>query len=614
MKISEIDLRGGSEIGLRPTKMQRLGEVVVLAGANGAGKTRILNVVKKTVEELPTDQQMERLRAQLQSSEERATRFESGGSGSGALESVRKSIEDLRRQIERSDRIGVSGSRTGKDIFEFVPKGTKLVSYAQYGEDGQETSAQNVARNVGVDSLEHGTLSYIVRIVRRWITTSHQDYPGTDEMQAEARSAFERLNELCEALLEAPIKWDDLQHPTLFGRRLSLGELSEGQAVLLQVVVALHAHGQRLDGLVLLLDEPESHLHPAACLDVLNRLRAANPLGQLWVATHSLSVLASVPVESIWFVERGEATWAGRSPEKVIRGLLGNEEERARLADLLSLPSVFAGNRFAAQCLLSPRVVKDGSDDPQAKLVRDHMGLKSGDASLRVLDFGAGEGRLLASLKEVWGDKRGFEESVEYFAYEPYARNQAELSARVRDLSGDHGDRVFSSREELALMTRESVDVVVICNVLHELLPQQWLELFGANSFLRPLLRTDGYVLVLEDEEMPLGEKAHRLGFLLLQRTHLCLLLGCSESSRQQVVTSESNGGRLKAHAVPRSLLGGANLASVRNALSALRETAQTNVVAIRDDSFSPENGRRHAYWSQISTNASLALAEYGDA
>ena len=71
-----------------------------------------------------------------------------------------------------------------------------------------------------------------------------------------------------------------------------LDRLSDGQLAILRFASVLLFRDQPLD--LLLVDEPEQHLHPRWHHRLLPSLRALAPDTQLVVATHSPEVVASV--------------------------------------------------------------------------------------------------------------------------------------------------------------------------------------------------------------------------------------------------------------------------------------------------------------------------------
>ncbi len=73
----------------------------------------------------------------------------------------------------------------------------------------------------------------------------------------------------------------------------------------------------------------------------------------------------------------------------------------------------------------------------------------------------------------------------------------------------------FASLSELAKECEFApIDVVVMCNVLHEIDPSDWVKTLSID--VPPILLEDGYLLIAEDTLLPHGELAHRKGFLVL--------------------------------------------------------------------------------------------------
>jgi len=114
---------------------------------------------------------------------------------------------------------------------------------------------------------------------------------------------------------------------TLFQRRLGDTRLSDGQKILLQFCVALYSQKKSLDELILFLDEPENHLHPEALIEVVDKIIASVTNGQVWIATHSINLLAHFDPSCIYYMEDGVLRYSGNVPHQVLTGLLGSEDE-----------------------------------------------------------------------------------------------------------------------------------------------------------------------------------------------------------------------------------------------------------------------------------------------
>ena len=597
MRITRLDLACAADKGLKGHPMAPLGQLVVLAGPNGAGKSRLLREVKAALAADLSPQTVANLQHILIQVDAKQVNY------------PELAVSSWRRQVLWGQCVQLQDFQAGR-VVEFIPKIPQLRDYRNQTEALQQQGVRMLRENVGLGSIAEQASAYIATVYKRAFAATHPRLVVDSAVKDSALAEQDDLGHLIEDLLGTKPEFDIDQRPTLFGHPIAEANLSEGQSLLLQMAVALHAQHKRLDGLVLLLDEPESHLHPAAIIRTLDRLRKANPSGQIWIATHSVPVLAALPIESIWYVNQGEVAFAGRNPEIVLEGLLGGQDGRIQVEEFLALPAQFAGHRFAAECLIPPKAVNTGPDDPQAKQVREFLEIEAmgTSAPLKVLDFGAGQGRLLPAMRERWQAEGKFSDCVDYRAFEPYPDSSGQLGRNVEAVYGAKGERVFERPDRLSMIDAGSVDVVVMCNVLHEIPPEEWKKLFGKNGVVTCLLKPQGRLLILEDMEIPHGELAHRFGFLLLDEQHIRKLVAWTEEDSEKIMTVTALNDRLKAHVVPAGLLGRTTTESTKAALSSLRETALEEIRRVRKDNLSSRNGRIHALWTQLLANADLGL------
>ncbi len=154
------------------------------------------------------------------------------------------------------------------------------------------------------------------------------------------RGLLEALRRATDRVLEPTgwghLDWDFLagemvaKHPTQ--GRMSVSLLSDGIRNLIALVadlahrsVRLNPHfagraPERTPGIVL-IDEVDMHLHPGWQQGILASLRAAFPLVQFIVTTHSPQLLSTVDSKCIRIIEETPAGWTTRMPVHQTRGV-----------------------------------------------------------------------------------------------------------------------------------------------------------------------------------------------------------------------------------------------------------------------------------------------------
>jgi ATPase subunit of ABC transporter with duplicated ATPase domains len=304
--------------------MEKLGAIVVVAGRNGAGKTRLMKRLiewQNAARHSPVSAaQLEMIRRQLEgekSSGPRRTQLE-------------KQLADLQTRMTAKEGVVLSEAGTAV-IVPFVPNKLEL-------SDPNAMSKQNLlqaSKSVeapGVGHLPGGSFARIQTFQdRKWEATHPSRTISEDEIST-TLADYERLEQLIQRFLNSPITRSIDGEAQLFGLPLGKTALSDGQKVVLQLCIAIHAQGANLNNLIIFMDEPENHLHPAALLDLVTAVQERVGNGQLWIATHSIPLLAEVDPSAIWWMEDNSISKAGNRPEQVLTGLLGDEVRRERLA------------------------------------------------------------------------------------------------------------------------------------------------------------------------------------------------------------------------------------------------------------------------------------------
>jgi hypothetical protein len=175
LRIKSIDqAKGQLPDGLDEIAMRGLNRIVILAGANGSGKTRLLNRV-----------------------------FRGATSGNGTV--------DRRR--------GLVCDSIPKKVtpVRFVAKNLDLSNPSEMSAATIVAQA-NVAENPGTDNLAPAALPYIQRIQNHWWNATHQGNKEPQSVRNEKVQKYQALRELIRTVLGVELERDDDGNVTLFGK------------------------------------------------------------------------------------------------------------------------------------------------------------------------------------------------------------------------------------------------------------------------------------------------------------------------------------------------------------------------------------------------------------
>jgi len=424
MKITKINIpKSLIQNGLDTVKMDRLGQIVLLAGKNGSGKTRLLNLISNTIQSKPkasqlatANKQIENFQKQIKAEQQnvescqKAIESTTDSNQKIAHEQQKKIHEQQKIRYEENIKqyndqlswklIDTDIQYENYSIVPFVPKNLEIKDCNNFKKSEIDNYSKQID-NLGVNSLTNGTFARIQTTQGRWFNATHQDSNIPNEEKQKAIDDYNKLKELIKIYLDTDLERNIDGEPTLFGFPLGQSNLSDGQKVLIQLCVAIHCQQNSLDDIVIFLDEPENHLHPSVIIETIERIISKNPNGQIWIATHSIPLLSYFDPSAIWFVDNNKISYAGSIPERVLNSLLGDEDRLSKLQDFISLPGIFALNRHAFESLFHPIAMITDKDDPQTIQIRDEIKKHLADEKkIRILDYGAGKGRLLSNIIE----------------------------------------------------------------------------------------------------------------------------------------------------------------------------------------------------------------------
>ena len=637
MRIKDIKIPEtlSKELGLSKIEMKNLGPVVIIAGQNGSGKSRLLKIISNNdlIIHSKFSEEKKRRYANYLTTQKTTqyyrtiTRLE-GNNKNKTEQENKKYIEDINKLQELEVDLEMQKAELGvellnfyddygkSDVFEFTPKKIEIRNSSELSKK-ETKDLLTTNRKHRIDDFADTSYG-IIQALQDFVVSTKQEALYTQEEQELIEKYNKKYLTVCKLIkdfLGVELGRNIYSEVTIFNKPFYEAELSEGQRILIQLCVALLENEVNIKDALLVLDEPENHLHPSVLIEFIEKILSLNIEGQIWIATHSIPLIAHFDPQCLWHCEYGEVTYAGRNPEKVIDSLIG-DEEKLRLTEFMNLPAQFATTKFATECLLPPAIVETDINDPQTnqiKKVISDIGKKKG--SIRLLDMGAGKGRLLR-LFNIEKEKVKINYELDYYAFDLPTVNKDVENACISEIKAFYDDkkpesRYFSAIENMSILNEESFDVIVLCNVLHEIDPKDWLNLFANESIIGRYLSTNGYILIVEDQEMPTGEKAYKNGFMVFGKNQLRKLFCLKE--RETFLSDDARGdGRLMAHLISKKLLKKIKSESIKNSIADLSNEALRKIDTIRQSqNCNFKNGMKLSFWLQQYANSNLNLRNF---
>lgn len=289
-------------------------------------------------------------------------------------------------------------------------------------------------------------------------------------------------------------------------RPMSCGQF-EALALAKDIVELRAAHDLAPGPVFVIIDNPETYLHPASQGAILELVRQYVPNAQLFVASHSLKLLSRTDARSTFWLRREGADRTGSVDLKCVRDLddgargaffelYGDDISGSvlRLLQTFQSPEYF---KFLYDCALPPEVVTRANPSTDRQLVDVCTDIPR-TRPLMVLDFGAGHGDLVEALKV----KVERADDVCYVAVsrERSTLLNAQIEAALAGGSIAQGSRVVASIEEVESV----VDVAVLCNVCHEIEPEELSALLA--SVICRYIVNGGRIVIAEADTLSVGE------------------------------------------------------------------------------------------------------------
>lgn len=543
-----------NDAGIKIPDSFRFSDVNIVIGKNGAGKTRFLRVLKSLYESESMGGNVDLMYG-----------YFPGLSDRWVEKKTDLPEHELREFLDQPD---VSFDDFFKEIetqsTDFL---TRLLDYHSRR---QKQTNENILKKIN---------DFFYAVTEKKLVISQENSSGIDSSLEKKLGVKPEIF----AVLEPD--------GTMIDLKVEMDRFSPGERLLLYMAIffALRRTGTRKK--IIILDEPETHLHPQALLEFTSTLTKSLPHTTVWIATHSLFLLPEFRFENIVYMENSAVIPRNSSLyETVLTALLGENSEGTRRF-FSSLP-FWQYVEFLTECFATPKVVDtvDSKDEQVQMFVR----ALEKQQIRRILDCGGGNGRLGLSLKAAGVPLEAYDI---YDVCPSYTGDEFTVYTRMEDIKGPY-------------------DCVVMMNFLHEVAPDDWPELFhNMQAFLKP----NGNLLFVEVAALTDGEWPNETGYMVLGKKEIATLFNATDSlSEIHIRNKQKSVGML----VPRQLLMLVTESTVSKSIKRLEERAYSELKQIRleeserrkaeetkcgnDKSWKPLNARRYAFLSQQYINAKI--------
>lgn len=363
----------------------------------------------------------------------------------------------------------------------------------------------------------------------------------------------------------------------------ALSLLSPGELILfyMSIFLAIQQNGKK--NKIIILDEPESHLHPKALIDFVKSLTQYE-FKEIWIATHCLFLVPEFQFENIIYINDSQVQRrTSRIYQNVFSDLLGKSNSKTKM--FFSSLSQWQYCEFIAECFTNPTVIDAvNPNDEQVQLFIQY--LKS-HHPFNVLDCGGGSGRLGLSLEAAQIGETG------NISYEIYDKNPTYT-----------GDKfcVYTNLNDI----KNTYNCVVMMNFLHEVKPNNWHQLFHQ---IYDLLSEDAYLFFVEVTALAQGELPNDMGYFIFGKEELEILF-CASQGLLDIKHKEKQ--KSSCVLIPKKFLCNINQETIQSAIKHLEIRMLNEIKAIRinpkveNEKSNIINPRYYAFLSQQYINAKL--------
>lgn len=306
MKIQSLEIKNYSPI--KNLKIENLGYIVIIAGANGAGKTRLKEAITQTLQGNP---QMS-LTIQATREEEKAA------FGEDSIVTQQGQNNQTLTQYIQNRRFGGRARYVGSVVQIDSNRNIQTINYQQVNWFGADPDEQETPYNWGYQDFTNRWQEFMNYI--------HQKYAARDKILADEvkknpnrrgeeiiqnnpdplakyKSIFSKLLPGKELQDINPASPKEFQYKDTTGNILSFNSLSSGEQEVIKVIFDVAR--KDIKHSVIIVDEPELHLHPTLTFKLIETLKAiGDHTNQFIFLTHSADLISTYySTGNVYFID-----------------------------------------------------------------------------------------------------------------------------------------------------------------------------------------------------------------------------------------------------------------------------------------------------------------------